>query len=299
MKCDRCSKRAVAYLKYFDSKLCKDHFTKLTEDRIRRNISKNQLFKPNDRVAVAVSGGKDSITLLRYLHKFSKRMPLKLSGVMIDEGIKGYRDQSIPVAVETFEELEIPYVIKTFKKEFGKTLDQMLKKGDKLPCTYCGVFRRRLLNSAAKEFKANKLATGHNLDDEVQSITMNYFRGDFARMARIGAKTPKQRGYVQRVKPLRDVPEKEIGIYAVVSGYPIHVDECPYVRDSLRADIRDKLNQLEENHPGTKFQILKGSDNLNEILKGKFKAGKMLECAECGERSPAKTCKVCGLLGEV
>ncbi|MFH1424662.1 MAG: TIGR00269 family protein [archaeon] len=299
MKCDRCSKKAVAYLRYMNRKLCTDHFIKLTDDRIRKNISKNKLFKRNDHVVMGISGGKDSVTLLRFMHKFAKQMPLRLTGIVVDEGIKGYRDESVKIAIKNFEELDVPAVIYNFKDEVGKTMDQIAKKGDKIPCTYCGVIRRRIMNNAAKELKADVVATGHNLDDEVQSTVMNYFRGDFARMSRIGAKTPTQKGYVPRVKPLREVPEKEIGLYTIVQGFPFHNDECPYVQQSLRCSIRNKLNELEAAHPGTKFQILKGVNNLMPLLEGKFDNPKLNNCPECGERTPAKICKYCATLEEI
>ena len=297
MKCTLCPKKPVADLRYDGRKLCESHFIQLVERRARRTISKYNLFTKNDLVAVAVSGGKDSITLLNYMKEFKKKMPLELHGIVIDEGIKGYRDSSIEIAKENFEELEIPYTIKSFKKEFGKSLDQIAKK-QKLVCSYCGVFRRRLLNQAARELKANKIATGHNLDDELQSALMNYFRGDFARMARIGPKTEARKGFVQRVKPFYEVPEKEIGLYAILKGYKMHIEECPYAYTAMRGTIRDISNNLEEKHPGTKFQIMKGVEQLDGILKNSPKSAKLNKC-KCGELTPAKICKACTLLKEI
>lgn len=298
-KCNYCSEEPVAYLKYFNGKLCKNHFCELTERRIQKNITKHELLQKNDKIAVAVSGGKDSTVLLHYLSEFRKRMPLSLFGIVVDEGIKNYRDKSIKVAKKNFKELKVPYKIVSFKKEFRKTLDEIVKTGEKIPCSYCGVFRRRLLNNAAKSIKADRIATGHNLDDEIQSVVMNYMRGDFARMQRIGPKTTAGKGFVQRIKPLREIPEKEIGLYALLQNYNFYPAECPYTSDSFRGDVREHLNRLEAVHPGIKFSILKGADKLNKLLERQKFFAALHECKKCGEFSTEMVCKVCKLVFEL
>ena len=117
------------------------------------------------------------------------------------------------------------------------------KKIGLLGCTFCGILRRRLLNEAALKLGATKVATGHNLDDEAQTVFINLIRGDVSRLIRLGIKPLKYReGFIPRVKPLRYIPEKEIAIYAYLMGFPLYERECPYVRASLRDEIRDILN---------------------------------------------------------
>jgi len=273
------------------------HFTKLTEDRIRKTITKNNLFKPKDKVTIAVSGGKDSIAVCHFLSRFRNKMPMSLHGILIDEGVKGVRKPAIELTKKELDKLGIPYTVRSYKQEYGKNMDQIVKKASH-PCSICGVLRRSLINKIAKEVKATKLATGHNLDDELQSSVMNFFRGDYGRMSRMGAKTDAQKGFVQRVKILRDVPEKEVGLYAIVNGYKFTERRCPFAKKALRQTIRDQINQVEEKHPGTKFAIMKSSENLNKILKPHFEKHKinLFKCTECGELSVSEICKKCKML---
>ncbi len=300
MKCKLCSKEAVIHLKYFDRHLCKNHFIELTEQRIRKNITRNSLLDKGDKVAVAVSGGKDSVSMLHFLYNSIQKYKLDLFGIVVDEGIEGYRDTSAQAAVDNFESLGIDYKLIKFKDEYGKSMDEIAPNNIERSCTYCGVLRRRILNKYAKEAGADKLATGHNLDDEVQSVFMNYLRGDFTRLKRTGAKTPKMKGFVQRIKIMRNVPEKEIELYAKLKGFKIHPKRCPYVSGSLRNDTRDMLNDFEEKHPGSKFSLLSGADKLSELIDvEKFSSSELKKCRKCGEPSASEICKVCSLLEKI
>ena len=301
MKCTRCSKNnAIYHQRYSGQKLCKYCFIDLTNQRIRKTISKHNFFNRNDKVAVMVSGGKDSITLLHFMNYFSeKTLPIELHGVIVDEGIHGYRNEAIPIAEENFKQLDIPFEIISFEKEFGSTLDKMLEKGSKIPCTYCGVFRRRLMDLGAKRVGANKLVTGHNLDDEVQSIFMNYIRGDFHRLVRSSPDHDPSDKFVPRMKPLREIPEKEVAFYALLKGFKIHDDDCPKSYEALRNSIRGVINTLEEKHPGTKYQILSGADNLVDLIRDMQPKSELRACKTCGESSGTEVCKICDLLKEV
>ena len=270
MKCSRCSKDAVVHLKYSNQRLCKEHFCRLTERRIKRNIGRDELFNKDDKVVVAVSGEESSIVLLRFLKNFSEKLPMELFGIVVDEGIRGYSERAIEIAKKNFKELGVDYKIVSLKKEIGKSIDDIAKKDMKEVCSNCSIFKRRLLNNAARELKADKIATAHNLDDEVQSIVLNYMQRDVAGMVRIGSKSLVMKGFVQEVKPLCIVPEKEIELYATLKNYKFHSAECPYFKRSFRADIKKHLNELEAEHAGIKFSSLKGAEPLNSILEKRY-----------------------------
>lgn len=299
-KCKLCNNEAVVHLKYFDRHLCRDHFIDLTEQRIRKNITRNNLLDKEDKVAVAVSGGKDSVSMLHFLYNSIQKYKLDLLGIVVDEGIEGYRDKSVQIAVDNLEKLGVDYKLIKFKDEYGKSMDEIASGNIERSCTYCGVLRRRILNKYAEKEGADKLATGHNLDDEVQSIFMNYLRGDFSRLKRTGAKTPKTEGFVRRIKIMRDVPEKEIKLYAELKGFEVHPKRCPYVSGSLRNDVRDMLNEFEEKHPGSKFSILSGADKLSDLIdKEKFSGPELRECEKCGRPSSSEICKACKLIEKI
>lgn len=306
--CSNCKKfPSVIELRYSREFLCRRCFSRLFEKRVRKTIRVNHLLNQNDKVAVGLSGGKDSVTLLKILHKLSKRAPKsKLIAISVDEGIHGYREKTLKIAKKICKELKVEHYVYTFKKEIGMTLDQMMKKSvaKRSPpaCSFCGVFRRKILNEAARELKANKLATGHNLDDEIQVTLMNFIRGDFDRIARMGPEVGiiKDKKFIPRIKPLRECPEREVAIYAILNGFKADGLQCPYAGEALRTTIRDVINEIEEKHPGSKFQMLKTTDRLIEILREQYKTDKKInECKNCGELTSRELCKACGIMKEL
>ncbi|MDP2766133.1 MAG: TIGR00269 family protein, partial [Candidatus Methanoperedens sp.] len=274
--------------------LCKPHFIEDVERKIKRDIRKFKMVERGDRIAVALSGGKDSVALLYVLHKiFQNRPDIELSAVTIDEGIRGYREKTVPHAVELTEELGIQHTIRSFEDEFGITLDKLTRKKETAACTLCGVLRKNLLNKAARELGATKLALGHNLDDEAQTILMNYMRGDVDRMTRmLGI---KQQGMVLRIKPLRSIPEKEVALYGFLNNLPVSTDECPYAGEALRNEIREMLNNYEVKHPGTKYSLLGGFETISQSLRSA--ETQIVQCKKCGEPGSYTLCKTCRLLG--
>ena len=295
MKCQRCAKTAVIYQKYSNAHLCKIHFTGDVERKIKRDIRKFKMVGRGERIAVALSGGKDSVTLLYVLHKiFRDRPDIELSAITIDEGIHGYREHTLIHAVELAGRLGISHTIRSFDEEFGTTLDELTKKKEHAACTLCGVLRKNLLNKAARELCATRLATGHNLDDEAQTILMNYLRGDVDRMTRMLQDTIQQ-GMVPRIKPLRSIPEKEVALYAFLNNLPVSTDECPYAGEALRNEIREMVNNYEVKHPGTKYSLLGGFEAIARALRPQDT--QIFQCEKCGEPGSEPVCKTCRLLG--
>src|SRR3989338_1864585 len=184
-----CAEKPVIRI-YSGEKLCKNHFNEYFENKVFRTIRQFDLLDKEENIGVALSGGKDSLTVLSILNRLSKQNPkIKLIAIAIDEGIAGYRDKTLVVAKEFCDKNKIELHIFSYKEEFGLTLDEMLRILNVKPCTICGIFRRYLLNKKSRELKLTKLVTGHNLDDECQSIMMNQMRNDIKSSARLGPKT--------------------------------------------------------------------------------------------------------------
>ncbi len=296
MKCQRCSKDALIYQKYSNAHLCRMHFITDVERKIKRDIRKFSMVERGDRIAVALSGGKDSIVLLHVLHKvFHDRKDIELAAITIDEGIKGYREHTIEHAVNVTHDLGVPHTIMSFRDGFDITLDELTRKKEHAACTLCGVLRKNLLNKTAREMGADKLAVGHNLDDETQTILMNYLRGDMDRLKRM-LPNMKQPGLVMRIKPLRSIPEKEVALYGLLNDLPVSTDECPYAGEALRNEIREMLNNYEVKHPGTKYSLLGGFEIISEALHSPDT--RITECKICGEPGSVAVCKTCRLLGK-
>jgi len=297
MKCSKCNMDAVAHQPYSGAHLCRKHLIEDVERKVKKDIRQLQMVEKNDSIAVALSGGKDSVVLLYLLHKlFSKRPDITLFAVTIDEGISGYREHTIEIAQKVTDMLGIQLHVISMKGELGKSLDEVAaEERDKGACSFCGVFRKKLLNMTARKLGATKLAVGHNLDDEAQTAFLNVLRGDVGRMSRMHK---KQQGLVFRIKPLRSVPEKEVALYAILQNLPVDFSECPYAHEAMRGEVRDIINSIEVKHPGTKYSILRGSDETARLLNIAQQDVTLSVCSVCGEPTAAEVCQSCRLLGQ-
>ena len=292
---DCCNEKPVISIHSGD-RLCRQHFIGYFEDKVFKTIRQFGLLDKEENIGVAISGGKDSLSVLHILSKLSgQNQRIKISAIAIDEGISGYRDKTLEAAKEFCEKNNIKLHIFSYREEFGLTLDEMLKILDVKPCTICGIFRRYLLNKKSKELKLTKLATGHNLDDECQSVLMNQFRNDMDASARLGPKSgmSENKMFVQRIKPLYLCTEKEVTTYAFVNSLLDSFNECPNAVHSFRAQVRDMLNDLENKYPGTKYSMISSFLETLPLLKQKSRYGAVKACAKCSEPSANETCNAC------
>lgn len=297
--CHACEKNPVFKL-HSGEQLCKSCFLKYFEKKVRKTIRVHKLIDKKDDIAIAVSGGKDSFTVLDILHNiYKKNKNIQLKALMIDEGIEGYRDECIEPTKNFCKERNIPLEIVSYKKAFGFNLDQVVE--GRKPCSVCGVLRRNLLNTYAKKLQVKKLATGHNLDDEAQTIIMNQFRKNIEASARLGPMTGAEdhEGFVRRIKPLYFMSEKEIMSYAFLKGLTRNFNECPYNKESYRNQVREMLNSFEEMYPGTKHSIVNSFMEILPALQKKEKKGKIRSCTKCHEPSSQDICQTCKVLEQV
>jgi uncharacterized protein (TIGR00269 family) len=293
--CMKCSKPAVTFIRYNGTHLCKKHFFEYFEKRVKKEIKKQGKTNPDSNIGVAVSGGKDSIVTLEMMNTiFSKRPTVSLYAITVDEGITGYRDDSIAITKKVCKTLNIPLHIISFKDVFGKTMDEIAQFPSELgQCSYCGVFRRFCLNMKTKQLGITKLATGHNLDDNSQSILMNFVNGDMQKLARLGPHQKIQPGLVPRMMPLRSIPEKEIMLYAILKNMQFHNAECPYAVQASRRQYRDIIDDLELKNPGTRHSILNSYDAMKAFLIKTYPPVTLNSCDVCGEPTSQNQCKAC------
>jgi len=299
VKCTKCKKEAIVFQRYSGLWLCEEHFIRDVERKAKRRMRKNRMIERGDVIAVALSGGKDSSALLKFLHEtFRERRDLRIFAITVDEGIEGYREPLRRYAENLCDELGVEHYVFSFSDEFGRTLDEIARRGELTACTYCGVMRKYLLNKKAKELGATKLATGHNLDDIAQTVMLNYMRGEVERLARILPKRRKK-GLIPRIHPFMDIPERETVIYSFLKGIEISEEECPYAEFSMRAEIRNFLNEFEYRHPGTKYSILRGFERIHKILSESLETIELRECERCGEITSGRICKTCEMIEKI
>ncbi|HDN68752.1 MAG: TIGR00269 family protein [Candidatus Methanophagaceae archaeon] len=315
MKCSKrgCQKPAVVYQKYSGLHLCEEHLVEDVERRAKKEMRKRLMVERGDRIAVALSGGKDSSALLHLLKKiFKSRSDLKFFAVAVDEGIggkgfEGFRAATLRNAEAVAKREGVPLYTFSFEQEFGFSVDEVAARGfEQAPCTFCGVLRRRILETKARELEATKVATAHNLDDEAQTVLINFVRGDWVRLARLeggGGGKRRRAEFVPRIKPLRSVPEKEVALYALAVGLPLVSlvsAHCPYAARSFRHTAKKMLNEFERRHPGTKFSLVRGYERLSEFLPTaaaeQQPSKRLLRCVRCGEASASRICKACEIV---
>jgi uncharacterized protein (TIGR00269 family) len=306
VKCGFCGRREAVFVRaYSGEKLCKQCFVRSVEDHTRATIAEYSMFEFDDKILVAVSGGKDSVGLLHVLAKIEEKFPrASLLAVSVDEGIRGYRDEALKIAAENCELLDVEHHVLSFKSLFGLSLDEIVRRTERISdeghlsaCAYCGVLRRRALDLAAKKFEADVLALGHNLDDVVQTFLLNITHGDVWRLARFGAVSVDSGGFfVRRVRPFCLVPEKETAFYAYLRNIKFQTVPCPYAGEALRNDVRGWLNRLEQRHAGSLFTLYRSFEKLGKTVEPK--EGEFGVCEQCGEpcAQNRKVCMVCEFL---
>ncbi len=303
-KCSKCDSPAVYLRRYTSEALCKSCLIKTTLNRVRRTINRKKMLQRGDRVAVAISGGKDSAVLLDVLHRIESNFPdSELIPVTIDEGIKGYRDEALESAKALVHSLGLKLEVRSFEDMFGLSLDEIVQLRSDITigaCSYCGVLRRRALNIAAFDISADVIATGHNLDDEAQTIMMNMMRGDSPRIVRTNRPRDKPiEGLVSRIKPILELSERDVVAYSHHLELPYHDVPCPYYREAMRNDLRDFLNEMEHKRPGTLLAILRSGEAITASLEASMHAFQSERCEKCGEVTSGQICKVCRLMDEL
>ncbi len=252
-------------------------------------------------MAVAVSGGKDSLALLEVLVQLYRPRRVPIVAVSVDEGVAGYRDEALEHARAVCSRLEVDHTVVSYKELYGFSLDEALdwnEERDVSSCSFCGVFRRRAIDQAAAGAKATVVATEHKLEDYVQTFMMNLMHGDVARLGWLDPAYADSAFPVRRVKPFMEIYEEEVALYAYHSGIPFQSVSCPYMHEGLRSEVRDYLNAMEAGHPGIKNVLL--SSSLDVISRYSGSSDKeSTSCRNCGNPSSSDLCAVCKMKATV
>ena len=302
--CSKCGKPAIYLRRYTSEHLCGACLVTTTIDRVRKTINKHKMLNEKDRIAVAISGGKDSAVLLHILYNIESAYPdSEILPVTIDEGIQGYRNEALKSAQGLTRSLDLDLEVLSFQDLIGYSLDEIVEKRTSSSlgaCSYCGVFRRRALNIAAQKLEADVIAIGHNLDDEIQTVLMNILRGDSARIARTNVpRNMSIEGFVPRIKPITEITERDVVAYAHYLKLPYHDVPCPYAEEAYRNDIRSFLNDMEHKRPGTLLATLRSSEAMTEAFRLNPPKLEFIRCEKCGAPSPSKLCKACEMLESI
>ncbi|WVQ74838.1 cytoplasmic tRNA 2-thiolation protein 1 [Cryptococcus sp. DSM 104548] len=300
--CSLCfTARALVKRPKTGQQVCKDCFFEVFETEVHNTIVQegDGIFQRGERVAIGASGGKDSTVLAHVLSVLNKRYDygLDLFLLSIDEGITGYRDDSLETVKQNQKEYGLPLKILSYSELYGWTMDRIVDQvGKKNNCTFCGVFRRQALDRGAAQLGVDHIVTGHNADDIAETVLMNIMRGDIARLARCTAVTTQSEDTIKRSKPFKYAYEKEIVMYAYFKKLTYFSTECIYSPDAYRGHARVFLKDLEAVRPSAIVDIIHSGESfvLEQSVQKGMKA--MQTCLRCGYISSNDLCKACALL---
>lgn len=271
--------------------LCKDHFLDWIPEQTERIIHKYKMFSRQERVLVAVSGGKDSLALWDILHRLGYQCDGLYIGLGIDGEI-GYSDQSLRFSQKFAEERSLHLITIDIEKEHGETIPQIARRtvrGKEKPCSVCGLSKRHIMNRTAREGSYSVLVTGHNLDDEAAvlfSNTMNWEAGYLVRQGPVLEANGD--GMVRKAKPLCRFYERETAAYALLRGIDYIYDECPYASGSKSIYYKEILNKMESDRPGAKLSFY--------LSYLQAKEGGLFALDADRTRKDLHTCPTCGQL---
>lgn len=288
--CSQCTRPAVYRDRVKTTHLCKEHLMGSVETKVREYLSKVHL---PDNIGIAFSGGKDGPALLTVFSRIRDEIPCRFVALTVDEGIEGYRQDTIRAAEEVCRTLGVVHHIIRFSDLFGSSLDQFVAKSERNPCTICGILRRRALEVLAREHNIRVIATGHNLDDHAQTAIMNAISGD---VKKVFAGQGESAWYAKRIKPFARVSEREVTLYAMLTGLFRNLPECPYAVSSLRGEVRTLLYRYEWEHPGSMLNADSCEERIRQKLGGTFHREPYQDCSICGWPGSGRICQVCAIL---
>ncbi len=303
-KCSHCKNTVVIKRSYSGEILCSECFEKNIEKNIYKTISKYKMLNPHDKIIVALSGGKDSISLLYNLIKIQERTynSEPIIALMIDEGIKGYRKNSIEKAKDFCKIYDIEHKIISFKEKIGYKLDEIISIKKKsinyrYACNYCATFRRRLLNDSAKDLGGTVLALGHNLTDVAETFLMNILYKRFHIIANqylFKEKNGRINNYfIKKITPLMRIPEDEIFLYANIKKFDYYPSHCPYREKDpiIRKRVLDFIQKCKQYSPEIEFNLFNGFLELSKSLYYQNEKINYKSCQLCGY--PCGNTKIC------
>jgi uncharacterized protein (TIGR00269 family) len=303
MKCSKCGGVAVLNMRQHRRRLCAEHLVEWFLSFTQRAIDKYKMFDPEDRVLVAVSGGKDSLALWDVLLKLGYLAEGLYIGLGIDEGL-GYSATSLEMCrrfVSDHHPEAVLHVV-DLAEEHGQTVPELARtrlRGQGKPCSVCGLVKRHVMNRVAVSGNFTAIATGHNLDDEVAVLLQNTLHWQTGYLARQSPVLAEKDGLARKVKPFIRFYERETAAYTLVSGIDYIYDECPFATGATTGYTKELLNELELRSPGSKQQFYLEFLRARDAGKAVFAERASTElhpCVHCGQPTTAgDMCAFCRL----
>jgi tRNA-5-methyluridine54 2-sulfurtransferase len=281
----------VVEVRRHNAAFCGDCFVHHVHEQVKRAVKAYDMFGPDDRVVVCVSGGKDSLGLWDVLLELG----YSASGLYLGLGIGEYSERSADVTRAFAQDRDAQLIEVDLREEYGFDIPTAGKKGSRSTCAVCGLSKRYIFNRVALNHGFDVVATGHNLDDEAATLLGNTLRWQTEYIARQRPALPQREGMVRKVKPLHRLSELETAAYTFLRGIDYVVEECPLVAGNTQLRYKEAMNALESRSPGTKAQFFLGFvEKAAPMFAGEDRAmGALAPCERCGQPTTGRYCAFC------
>ena len=297
-KCRVCRQPAIIDLPRHNANFCAEHLLQLCRRQVEKAIHDHEMLSTDDKILVAVSGGKDSLAVWDILLELGYRA----DGLYIGLGIGEYSDVSHDYTRQFADERGLNLTTIDLRAEYGYDVPTAAKVTKRVPCSACGLSKRHLFDKAALDGSYDVLVTGHNLDDEAAVLFGNTLRWDVEYLARQLPVLPARDGFPKKVKPLVRLTEREMAAWCIVRGIEYQVEECPMALGNKHLAYKQALNEIERQSPGSKSAFyLNFVDKMAPLLAGRSQAaaGELTECDTCGAPTTGEVCAFCRLQARV
>ncbi|MFZ4810602.1 MAG: ATP-binding protein [Ilumatobacteraceae bacterium] len=294
-KCRVCRGPAIIDLPRHNANFCAEHFLELCRRQVTKAIEQFDLFDTDDKILVAVSGGKDSLAVWDLLIELG----YQADGLYVGLGIGSYSEVSGEYAQRFADERGLTLIRVSLRGEYGYDIPTAAKATRRVPCSACGLSKRHLFDKAALDGGYTALVTGHNLDDEAAVLLGNTMRWEIDYLARQLPKLAAREGFPKKVKPLVRLTERETAAWCVVRGIDYLVDECPMAAGNRHLQYKATLNSIEAQSPGTKASFyLNFLDRMAPLLAGHLHDEReaLRSCEQCGSPTSGDVCAFCRLV---
>ncbi|HDD66337.1 MAG TPA: adenine nucleotide alpha hydrolase family protein [Nitrososphaeria archaeon] len=303
-RCRLCGGEASYHLDHAGMSLCSECFTRYYERKVYKTIRKHGMLRGARRVAAAVSGGKDSVALIGVLHKLMREAfrEVELVAIHVDLGIPGYSEECRRIVEKVCGDLGLELHVLDLREAEGYGVPDFANTPfRRRMCGACGTVKRYHTNRMAYELGADRLATGHNLDDVVEILFELYLKGAVEEIVRMRPVSwsdhPK---LVTRIKPLIELTDRENLFYVLAQDLPMLEARCPLVGESRMLRRKKLIEEIEGRIPGFRHTFYK--THLKRFLPRLEKTveePRLAECEVCGMPSLGRVCSYCKLVSKL
>jgi len=296
VKCRKCGATATLELRRHNVAFCAPDFLDFFRNQVREAIRRHRMFTREERLLVAVSGGKDSLALWDVLLDDG----YDATGLYLDLGIFDYSVESKAKCEQFAAARSARLIVSRVADEVGAPVPVIKAVTRRPPCSGCGLSKRYLMNRMALQHGMDVVATGHNLDDEAATLFGSVMHWQTDALPRQSPALPSTHPkLVRRVKPLYRLSERETAAYAFLRRIDYIVEECPFARGATSIAHKEILNRMEEASPGAKHNFLFGFLEKARPAFERAESAVLQECARCGQVTTGTVCAFCKLADQV